>query len=266
MDDDVTIEFADGPKEKPPVRDALLISGGLDSIAIWRILGCPPAVFFAHGQRALPREQRALQWAVVKANSEWGYEGATVQAYVLHALRTQENGYVPYRNALFILATANYTAADRILIGQVAEWAPDKNLRFYKRLQELMRDMTKSRVNEISEKVTLAAPFAHLTKGQLLQRYADEFGWHHLDELVRNTWSCYRLGVEHCGDCSGCHHRASAEYSVFGELVTGFAIDPDYSAYMSDRASTGGVVDGGRWVRDNGVRSLIARGREAFGK
>lgn len=250
------------------MTDVLLISGGLDSIAAWRLLDCPPAIFFEHGQKALPREQRALVWAAGRAGMEWGCPHAHITARLIPPLTVQENGYVPYRNAIFCLLAANYTGADRILIAQVAEWAPDKNLRFYRRLGRLMNEMTRSRVNEIDRRVVIEAPFAGLTKGRLLEEYCDEFGYDQGLALAQSTWSCYQLGASHCGECSGCLHRMQAELHVFSDVVTHFRVRDahgDWEGYVRrhyfDRAQQGGLVDGWRWLRGNGIRSAIARAR-----
>jgi len=151
------------------MSDVLLLSGGLDSIAAWRLLGCPQAVHFAHGSAAEARERRALLWAVDQACASWGFDGVQLRGLLLPELDVQDNGYVPYRNAIFCLMAANsFPGATRIIVAQVAEWAPDKNLRFWRRLTKLMNEMTRSRSNEIDRRVKIVAPFAGLTKGQLL--------------------------------------------------------------------------------------------------
>jgi len=248
------------------MSDVLLLSGGLDSIAAWRLLGCPQAVHFAHGSAAEARERRALLWAVDQACASWGFDSVQLRGLLLPALDVQDNGYVPYRNAIFCLLAANsFPDATRIIVAQVAEWAPDKNLRFWRRLTKLMNEMTRSRSNEIDRRVKIVAPFAGLTKGQLLGRYADEFGLHEANDLIENTWSCYGDGARHCGECSGCLQRAQAERAAFGMVdFTHYTTFPDVRTHYEERARQGGIADGWRWLRGNGVLSLVARAREIW--
>ena len=45
-----------------------------------------------------------------------------------------DTGYLPFRNAILILSAAQLD--NEVVLGQVAEWCPDKNFSFYRRLEQ----------------------------------------------------------------------------------------------------------------------------------
>lgn len=179
----------------------LLLSGGMDSLAIWRLLGLPPAVSFIMATRCQQREQAALGWA----SKSWGGE-FTMRAFPMGEFE-QENGYLPFRNPLLILAAAQLDS--NVILGQIAEYAPDKNFRFYRQLERAVN--MSGQLAEFDGKLRIEAPFALMAKGRLLGRYAERFGQPEAAKLLDNTWSCYRDGMAHCGECGGCKQRWAAE-------------------------------------------------------
>jgi hypothetical protein len=218
----------------------IIISGGLDSIAIWRLAGCPPAVHFSLGTIAGEREAGALKWA-----ERWGriyYDGSL--SYL--GASEMENGYLPYRNALMVMRAATY--GDTIIVGQVAEWAPDKNRRFWKRLERLMNEMGRGDYQGIEARVRITAPYYRVTKGELLRRYYARFGLDAARELCASTWSCYFAGETHCGACSGCSQRYVAESVAFGTPYTSFLKRPAMPQVTA--------ADALRAVRGNGLASV----------
>lgn len=243
----------------------LLVSGGLDSIAAWRLLGCPKAVYFPLGTAAQPRELSALTWA---QRQEW----ATRSPWIGHKVRMDAheglNGYVPYRNLILVALAAQHDP--HVIVPMIAEWAPDKNRRFFNRLARLLTDAGSGDFQGIDTDVTVETPFAHLTKAQLLTRYMLTFGPAEMGELLEHTWSCYRDGSRlprmladglHCGACSGCVQRYVAEITVLdGGHVTRYATTPDVRSFYSNPS----LRDALRWLRGNGHRSLFDLTRRAL--
>lgn len=225
----------------------LLASGGLDSIAAWRLLDCPKAVYFPLKTEPMQRELRALDWA---SREPWATRSIWRASSVNMAQHEGLNGYVPYRNLILVALAAQLDP--HVVVPMIAEWAPDKNRRFFKRLAALLTEAGQGSFQGIDLTCTIETPFAHLTKAQLLTRYSDTFGYSEAVALLANTWSCYRLGSRHCGACSGCVQR------YVGELASGIAgtqyeRTPDVRAFYSNPS----LRDALRWLRGNGHRSLF---------
>lgn len=223
----------------------LLLSGGMDSIAAWRLLQLPDAVNFDMGTKPHQREQEALAWAQFRF-------GKTYRKLPLPIGECEQpNGFVPFRNPLLILAAAQVDPV--VCIGQVAEWAPDKNKRFYRRLERTVN--VTGQMAEFDKKLVVIAPFAGFAKGELIAAYCRKFGPTEASELLKHTWSCYNDGARHCGQCGGCIQRFNAE-AHFASL-TGISLKYAMSSYavVPKFVPTPGQ-DKARWVRDNGIQGV----------
>ncbi len=231
----------------------VLLSGGLDSVAAWRLLGLPHAIHFDIGTRSVPRERKALEWASSHFSTDILYRHLPMGDY------ESDNGFLPFRNALLILAAAQLDP--HVVIGQVAEWAPDKNARFYRRLEKTVN--VARELAEFAGRLIITAPFAHLSKGELLAEYDREFGAKETALLAEHTWSCYRDERHHCGRCGGCTQRWNAE-AQFGELM-GVSLSTRYQGVPGDLTIP--LPDLVRWITDNGwlgVRQLAAHRRQTL--
>lgn len=229
----------------------LLLSGGVDSICAWRLLGLPTAVNFDLGTVPTGHERTALDWA----SEHFG------KAYISRQLgmgnHEQGNGYVPFRNALLILAAAQIDTD--VALAAVAEWAPDKNSRFYRRLERAVNRGGASAGFDGGLRVH--APFAALSKGELLALYYDRFGKEETRLVLGNTWSCYRSSAHHCGECGGCRQRYAAEWQM--QKMTGMGPVTVFGG-TPGRWHTP-LRDKARWVYDNGwlgVQQMRAHGRQ----
>jgi 7-cyano-7-deazaguanine synthase in queuosine biosynthesis len=229
----------------------VLLSGGPDSIAAWRLLGLPRAVHFDLGTVAIIKERQALDWA------EEAFGTEVVYRTLIMGDHETDNGYLPFRNSILILSAAQLD--HEVVLGQVAEWAPDKNFRFYKRLEKAVNMAGTAAAFEGGLHIT--APFAGLSKGELLAEYCRQFGDLETGSLLRHTWSCYRDERVHCGKCGGCEQRYAGEAQL-RELTnvmeqTPFATVPEGWTIPLD--------DGLSWIRDNrlsGVRQILALRRQ----
>lgn len=219
-----------------------LLGGGLDSLAIWRLSGLPRAIHFDVGQTAAEAEFRAIASCAYKWN-------APVEFAPLPAFDELPNGYVPHRNAMLVLAAAQRDP--EVLIGQVAEWGPDKNRRFFRRLQRLADQGTTGAFVGLRRRHRFLTPYRRITKGQLLVMYRDAFGGPALRDLLADAVSCYMPPA--CGLCAGCAQRAQAERAAFGRQLTPTARHADIRL---KRAAWPDVL---RWIRDEGSIVPVAR-------
>ena len=229
----------------------LLLSGGVDSICAWRLLGLPQAVNFDLGTVPTGREKFALELASLH------FQRPYLTRQLPMGSVERENGFVDFRNALLILAAAQID--NDVVLAAVAEWAPDKNTRFYRRLE---RAVNRGGVSAgFSDKLRISAPFAHLSKGQLLAEYYGRFGGDETRWLLENTWSCYQRGRIHCGWCGGCRQRYAAER----ELACNTAVRPVTMFSETPGRWRTPPLDKLRWVADNrmlGLRQMKAHDRQ----
>ena len=117
--------------------------------------------------------------------------------------------YVPARNMVFLSVAASY--ADALDIADIFIGVSEVDYSGYVDCrEEFIRSMEQT-INlgtvlgaEKKQKITLHAPFMHMTK-------ADEVRWGtRLGVDYSLTWTCYRGGEKPCGKCDSCLLRAKA--------------------------------------------------------
>lgn len=226
----------------------LLLSGGLDSVAAWRLLGLPLAVNFDIGTVPMAKEQKALAWA-----SEHFERGFLKRSLPMGAAE-KPNGWLPFRNSLLVLAAGQIDTT--VVLAAVAEWAPDKNLRWARRLEKAANQ--NGVAADAIERLRIEMPFAALSKGELLWAYHKRFGADETALLLENTWSCYHSLPRPCGMCGGCRQRIAAQhqYSDLSGQPPPSATAQRWRIPLRDRIS---------WVRDNGLlglRQIAAHSRQ----
>lgn len=214
----------------------VLLSGGLDSIAAWRLLGLPQAINFDLSTKAAGREAEALSWASRHFGASY------IQAALPMAHAEGGNAYVEFRNSILILLAAQHDP--HVVLGAVAEYGPDKNRRFYRRLERAVNARGAAANNAAGLKVL--TPYDTLSKGELIAAYCQRFGVIEAEQLLDNTWSCYLDGRSPCLMCGGCRQRIAAEHQ-YARICGGEA--PLYTA----RRWSIPLVDRFRWVLANGV-------------
>ena len=98
----------------------------------------------------------------------------------------------------------------KVVLGAVAEYAPDKNNRFYRRLEKAANARGAAAGN--GKQLKVLTPYADISKGQLLWLYDLTFGASEAQLLLEKTWSCYLNGGTPCLKCGGCRQRTAAEH------------------------------------------------------
>jgi len=200
-------------------------------------MGLPQAIHFDLGTKAGGREYTAVTQAMNRFNADHLVIDENLD--MSHA--ENENGYVDFRNSLLILKAAQYDP--EVVLAAVAEWAPDKNVRFYSRLEKAVNMAGAAAKN--ADRLKIVTPYADISKGRLLYLYYLQFGVRELEWLLDHAWSCYEAGRQPCMSCGACRQRIAAEH----ELAAHAGWEPPlYSAPRwripwRDRL---------RWVLDNG--------------
>jgi 7-cyano-7-deazaguanine synthase in queuosine biosynthesis len=214
----------------------VLLSGGVDSVATWRLLGLPQAVNFNLSTASAFKERAAIEWAAGHFGSRY------LERDMPMGNAEKSNGWLPFRNTLLTLAAAQIDST--VVLSAVAEWAPDKNLRWARALERTVNRGGKAAA--ATERLQISMPFARLSKGELLFAYHQRFGANETRQLLDHTWSCYLSLPAPCLRCGGCRQRVAAEhqYAFLSKTPA-----PDTTAARWEIP----VVDRLRWIRDNGV-------------
>lgn len=132
--------------------------------------------------------------------------------------------YVPFRNGVFLSLAAAYAMtvdAGYVFYGghkdDSRNWAyPDTTPEFNDAMAEAIYVGT-------YQKVQLAAPLAQMTKSDVV------LATYRLEVPIKLTYSCYKGGYLHCGECSTCKQRIQAFKDVYLQDEVKYAIDVEWS-------------------------------------
>lgn len=208
---------------------ALLFSGGMDSLAAWRLLGAEHRVYVRIGA---PYESRELE-SIERRGLLPGLQ--VVDAVPGLGLQADGAGRVPLRNLLFAITAAAVTGADEVVLGALAgETSGDKSRSF---AAAATAAMTASE----GRQVRLWLPFRGTTKAQLVRRYMRQAGNPFLHEAdLRESPSCYAATLPHgiagCGACMSCLRRWVA-----------MSLNGIHERYLQDPAAQDLHGHGGWW-------------------
>ena len=196
------------------MKAALLLSGGMDSIALLWLERPGLAITIDYGQRAADAEMQASAAVCGEAGIKHICLNADCSALGSGDMGSREplpfapaSDWWPYRNQLLATLagpTALLHRCDELLFGTVASDAShvDGTQEFYSRLSALM---------ELQEgRLSVRVPAAHLETAELIRRSGiprEVLGWAH---------SCHVSNLA-CGHCRGCvkHFKVTAE--VYGD-------------------------------------------------
>lgn len=172
-------------------KKVLLYSGGLDSFILRYTYSFDEIVYFDVGTEDSKREMQGFDNQV------------TVVQFPLKQFELP-NKIIPFRNYLFTMLAANF--GNIITIGStLGDTTRDKD-----RVFQSLCDAMLNYFGAVDEKMPYKAsrfqvimPFKDMTKTEILHKwllkYADE-----ADVLLKNSRSCYKGGVEECGECRAC--------------------------------------------------------------
>lgn len=173
------------------ISKTLLFSGGLDSFALWHLLGRPQAVYVKLGHAYQNNEIETINRLGMSRDVLF-LDGPNVGA------TEQQDGHIPQRNLLLAATVAAMLQPETIYIGALlGETSRDKSGRFLHDSSRLL--------SWLERPVHVEAPSRRMTKTQLVRRLLD-FDPCLLDGL-RNTVSCYGTKSGRCGRCMSCFRR-----------------------------------------------------------
>lgn len=184
-------------------KKILLLSSGLDSFILWRVLHQPPAIFFnIHARNSSAEMER-----IVKIKQAFDIDNVIriIDAENLGQFENLENGYIPFRNLIFFIKANLYFPSHDIYIGQIKEWQRDKNARFYRQVEKIIRSLNPDN----KQHVRICAPFADKSKTEIVALYNKLFP-HRDNNLDHFTFSCLTRSDIHCGQCTSCIMRYAA--------------------------------------------------------
>lgn len=210
-------------KKKIPDDSVMLFSGGLDSFIVWRLLGQPRAIYFVLNHKAQEQELKRVNLIMKMFGGTIKLE-TSLQWLWKHE---QDNGYIPYRNLLFLIIASYYS--DNVIMSQILEHAPDKNKTFYRSTESLLKRITTGSFQNLRQKrLKIIAPYSKYTKTDLVKKYTELYDG---KDLLKYTYSCYSGKDVHCGKCTACVSRWIAMKN--NNIDEKYETDPQISSYSN---------------------------------
>jgi len=207
-------------------KAVVIASGGIDSTTLLYSLleeGYEiHAVTFIYGQKhqreiesakriceALNVSHKVLDLSVLKeilsgsALTDSGVEIPEIPETAEH-YETLKSTIVPNRNAIFLSMAVGYAVsinANHVFFGAHHSDRgvyPDCRREFV----EAFENAERLAIDNLN--LVVSAPFVHMDKSRIVELGAE------LGVAYRDTWSCYKGGIIHCGVCSSCRERKRA--------------------------------------------------------
>lgn len=175
---------------KHPVGKVLLYSGGMDSWLINKIWK-PDAVVYVdiHGAYSEAEKARLPKGAIV------------VNMPFLGEVE-MDGGFVPLRNLYFLMIASHF--GDDVCLGATAgDGGVDKSPEFLDRSDEMIDWLWSDKKSYREHPVHVEMGFVRMSKGQLIRAYLDMGGT--VEEIKRETFSCYTPGSDGMEECMGCY-------------------------------------------------------------
>ncbi len=198
-------------------KSVVLLSGGLDSLlGLWLAKqqgSVALALTINYGQRALPNELAATKtiakWAAVPHQiielswlTQWLPAGMDAAQDAPSQSETADV-WVPNRNGVLLnvaAAAAEALGASHVVFGANLDEAAG----FSDNTQDYV-DYTNTALRcSTQTNVQVWAPVAGKTKAEMVQLALDN------NLPLKNIWSCYNAGQQHCGVCLSCQHLKKA--------------------------------------------------------
>ena len=224
------------------MKTAMLHSGGLDSfVTSALLLGSGrdvEAFFFDYGQVTMDSELNAARECVAELVEAYGpksiflnvvelkdYKKYVENVAIVGGLAPSADAdgkliFVPGRNILFLLYTAiaTYDAGIREIAfssHRSDRVAGDCRPEFVQAFQTMLR--WGMGVKGAQEPYKIWSPLQGMTKGDVVKQGR-------MRQLsLDKSWSCYRPGTKHCGECHNCADRQLAFKEAGVEDPTGYA-------------------------------------------
>lgn len=205
------------------MKIVMICSGGLDSTVLYyyeKSLGNEIIpVNFSYGSKHNDAEReraRSLIPDLRFINIDLSFLKSSLlsgQEAVPHGHYQAENmksTVVPFRNGImlsFAIGLAESEKAQCVMLGSHSgdhAIYPDCRPEF---TEAISRAATEGTYNNIQ----VTSPFNSMTKGDIVRIGAEL----NIEDIMKETWSCYEGGITHCGKCGSCTERKEA-FSVAG--------------------------------------------------
>ena len=201
-------------------KGLIVLSGGMDSVTLLhaRKEDIALAVTFDYGSNHAAREIECARWHC----QQLGIEHIVIPLDFMHqyfkssllsggdaipeghyADENMKSTVVPFRNGIMLAIACGLAESRELDMVYIANHAgdhaiyPDCRATFIESMSEAMSYGT-------YKQVKVAAPFTHLTKGDIAH-IGSELGVDYT-----HTYSCYKGGERHCGKCGTCVERKEA--------------------------------------------------------
>jgi len=198
-----------------------LLSGGIDSsiatcIAVEKGIGEVNPIFIDRGHkigvhRAYSKEKEAVKRIAEILNIYKDLIEIEIPFSWYADYKKLNPDAFPYGRNLILMSIAaaravtfRRSSSNIIVVGYTKNDVGDTSLDFIKAFNNTLRFAFDE--NEDNRIVQVWAPLIKMRKSNVI-KFAYDTG---KKEIIKNTWSCYKNGERHCGECSGCIERKEA--------------------------------------------------------
>lgn len=204
-----------------PAKDALIVlSGGMDSVTLLydQIDSIALAVNFIYGSNHNQKElecarHHCRQLGIELLEVELGFIGRHFKSSLLEGGEAIPHGdyrdenmrstVVPFRNGIMLAAAAGLAESHGLKAVMLANHSGDHSI-YPDCRPEFVKAMGGAIAAGTYDAIELRAPFTHLTKAEIAMRGKS------LGIDYSKTYSCYKGGDRHCGQCGTCRERKEA--------------------------------------------------------
>jgi len=197
-----------------------LLSGGIDSsiatcIAVEKRIGEVNPIFIDRGHeievhRAYLKEKEAVKRIIKILNVRNCIEIEVPFSWYAEYKKFNPDAFPNGRNLILMAVAAaravtfRRSSSNIIVVGYTKSDVGDTSLDFVEAFNNTLRFAFEE--NEGNRIVQVWAPLIKMEKRDVI-KFAYDTG---KEAIIKNTWSCYKYGERHCGECSGCIERKEA--------------------------------------------------------
>ena len=198
----------------------IILSGGMDSITLLYDYSerIALAVSFDYGSNHNSREIPFAQWhcqqlgikhIILRLDFMQKYfhssllEGSDAIPNDDYSEDNMRSTVVPFRNGIMLAIAAGLAESNGLARVMMANHGGDHSI-YPDCRSDFVEAMNSAIMSGTYDNITLVSPYTNLSKAEIA------FRGHELGIDYSKTWSCYRGGIVHCGECATCRERKKA--------------------------------------------------------
>ncbi len=184
------------------MQEIILMSGGIDSLIAWYYLGKPTAYYVPLLTHYTEKE--LLTFERLSRIDKEIKDSLIIEAdFPLGKFEIGDKANIPGRNLFLALLGAQY-AKNVYIIGINGDDVPDKNIRAFMKMSEVISEIT-------GEKISIRSPFWAYSKSEIIKWFLEtdkvKLSLPDRIKLLKTSVSCYSEDEGQCGECPSCFRK-----------------------------------------------------------